>query len=157
MNQRITPSISRVKTFTLQKIENKHCTPRKSMQTYHTTDERGEKRKIAAIVSHGFFKKEHSVKAIYEREALIIQAFQSMMVGEKVTIDFETDTIRAVLSDKERHTYADAYDEAKLLSRVNNFSGYLSFYLRLLTVIVVVFLSVYGFLSLGEMINTLQQ
>jgi hypothetical protein len=148
---------SRVKTFTIQEIENKVCTARKSMLIYHTIDEKGDSRKISAIVSNGWFKKEKSIKAIYEREALIIQTFQSMSEGETVTIDFATDTVRRAVTDNERHIYSDAYDEATLILSVNSFSSHVSFYLKIFTLAVVIFLSIYAFISFGDMISGLKQ
>ena len=156
MSNQSKSSLSRVKIFTLQKIENKHCTRRKNMRSYHTIDEKGDRRKISAIVSNGWLTKEKSIKAIYEREALIIQTFQTMSEGEAVTIDFATDTVRRAVADDERHIYTDAYDEMALLSSVNNFSSRLSFYLKIFTLMVVIFLAFYAFSSLGDMISGLQ-
>ncbi len=149
--------ISRVKTFTIQKREKKNRSKKKEMIIYHATDEKGDARKIAAIITYGFRGKIKSIKPVYEREALIVKTFQTMQDGESVTIDFKTDTIRKAVHDDERHIYQDAYDEAVLASSINNFSTNVSFYLKVFTFLVVSFLVVYAFISLSAMITDLQR
>lgn len=149
--------ISRVKTFTIQKREEKSCSSKKGMLVYHTSDEKGDPRKIAAIISYGFRGKVKSIKPVYEREALIVQTFQGMEDGESVTIDFETDTVRKAVRSDERHIYHSAYNDAVLISSINGFSKNVSFYLKVFAVLVVSFLAVYAYLTLGTMITDLQK
>jgi len=147
---------SKVKTFTIQKIEKKRCTKRKSMQTYHTLDEKGDSRKITAIVSSRFWSKKNSIRAIYNREALLVNTFKTMAKGETVTIDFTTNTIRKIVSPRRRHDlYQDAYDEARLLLAVNRFSERLSFYLQLFIIAIIIFLAIYAFINIREMLELL--
>ena len=149
--------ISRVKTFTIQKREEKSCALKKGLLIYHSTDEKGDSRKIAAIVSYGFRGKIKSIKPVYEREALILHMFKDMDDGESVTINFETNTARKAISSNERHIYQDAYDEAVLMSSINNFSTTISFYLKIFIFFTVSFLVVYAFMNIGPMINELQR
>jgi hypothetical protein len=148
--------IFRVKTFTIKKIAMKSGTKRKSMRTYYTVDEKGNSRKITAIVSYRFWNKKPSIRAIYSREALIVNTFKTMLAGETVTIDFVTNTVRNIVSDTERNDlYKDAYDEASLLLAVNGFSERLSFYLRLFVIALIIFLAIYAFINIREMIDKL--
>ena len=149
--------ISRVKTFTIQKREEKSCSAKKGMLIYHVSDEKGDPRKIAAIISYGFRGKVKSIKPVYEREALIVQTFQDMKDGESVTIDFETDTTRKTVSNNERHIYQDAYTDVALTASINSFSTTLSFYLKIFAFLVVSFLVAYAFINLGTMITELQK
>lgn len=152
--KKVLDPISKVKTFTIQKIEKKHGTKRKSMQTYHTLDEKGDSRKITAIVSYRFWSKKTSMRAIYEREALIVDTFKTMSEGETVTIDFGTNRVRKIVSNNERHNlYKDAYDETTLLLAVNSFSERLSFYLRLFVIAIIIFLAIYAFINIKEMLE----
>jgi hypothetical protein len=154
MNKAVLKSFLRVKTFTIKKIETKSCTKQKSMRTYHTLDEKGDPRKITAIVSYRGWSKKKSIRAIYEREALIVNTFKAMVVGETVTIDFVTDTVRTTVSNNKRHDlYKDAYDEAALLLAVNRFSERLSFYLRLFVIAIIIFLAIYAFIHIGNIIG----
>ena len=156
MSKIVLKPISRVKTFTIEKIETKSCTKRKSMLTYYTLDEKGDSRKIIAIVSYGFWNKKTSIRAIYEREALIVNTFKKMSEGETVTIDFVTNTVRNIVSNNQRHDlYQDAYDEAALLLAVNRFSERLSFYLRLFVIAIIIFLAIYAFINMREMLERL--
>lgn len=144
------PSQSKVKTFTIQSIEEKACTGKKCLRTYHAIDENDNPRKIAAIVSHGLFAKNKSIKAVYEREALIVKCFANMQEQESVTIDFATDTVRKALRENERHVYRDAYSDAALMQSVEGFSGSLSFFLKVFTFLLIGLIFIYGLISLGE-------
>ena len=148
--------ISKVKTFTIQKREEKNCAPKKGMLIYHALDEKGDPRKIAVIISYGFRGKVKSIKPVYEREALIVQSFKTMSDGESVTIGFETNTVRKAVRHNERHIYQDAYDDAALISSVNNFSSRVSFYLKVFSFAVVAFLIVYALISVNTLVSGLK-
>lgn len=64
--------------------------------------------------------------------------------------------MRKAVRHNERHIYQDAYDDAALISSVNNFSSRVSFYLKVFSFAVVAFLIVYALISVNTLVSGLK-
>lgn len=78
-----------IKTFTLNKIEEKQISDKKGTMTFHLTDEKGDARKVSGITFLDENKRPKGICSSTKRELPLVQLLFEMEENETIELEFK--------------------------------------------------------------------